>query len=458
MAMDTLDRIFRAYDVRGVVNEDLTPEVMSRIGVAFGTYLGPAKNVCVGRDGRTSSELLENAFLAGLASTGCSATSVGLVPIPTSNFATMRGKFDAGAYITASHNPPEYNGIRFRHSDGTGFTEENGKVKDCFFGTQMAKARWNALGSLERADPAQVIDQYIGFIQERTKNQAGMKIALDPGNGASALTAPALFRKLGAHVVTVNEKVDGTFPARSPHPTEKNLGDLQKLVKSSGSAFGAAFDGDGDRVLFVDELGRVAQVEKIGIIISRWMLGNKKGMIIVNVPCSMIVEDELAKVGAEVLRVRVGDVFISEALKEHNAAFAMEISAHYFVPTFWYFDDPVLASVKLAEILSADRTPLSRMLDAIPSYPTVEKELACPDNVKFELVESMVEHHRRLGDRLDLTDGLKVIYEDGWAMVRPSNTQPMVRLFAEARTRPRMQEIASRLESEVQKALKATGK
>jgi len=283
-------------------------------------------------------------------------------------------------------------------------------------------------------------------------------VALDPGNGASALTAPALFRKLGSFVETINEKVDGTFPARSPHPTEKNLGGLQKLVKSSGSAFGAAYDGDGDRVVFVDEKGRVAQVEKIGIIISRWMLRNRKGRIIVNVPCSMIVEDELSKVGAEVLRVRVGDVFISEALKEHSAVFAMEISAHYFVPTFWYFDDPVLTTVKLAEILSADRTPLSQMLDAIPSYPIVEKELACPDNVKFELVESLVEHHRRLGDRLDLTDGLKVIYDDGWGMVRPSNTQPMVRLFAEARTRPRMEEIASRFETEFGEALKAHGR
>lgn len=455
MAMDTLEKIFRAYDVRGIVNEDLTPEVMARIGVAFGTYLGGDKNVCVGRDGRTSSELLEKAFLAGLASTGCAATSVGLVPIPTSNFATFYRKFDAGAYITASHNPPEYNGIRFRHSDGTGFTDENDLIKDTFFGTEMVKGRWSALGRLEQADSGEIIDQYIEFILDKTDMEGGMNIALDPGNGASALTAPALFRKLGARVETVNEKVDGTFPGRSPHPTEKNLGDLQELVKKMGASFGAAYDGDGDRVVFVDELGRVAQVEKIGIIISKWMLKNKKGRVIVNVPCSMIVEDELAKVGAEVMRVRVGDVFISEAIKAHGAVFAMEISAHYFVPTFWYFDDPVLTTVKLAEILSSQKTPLSKMLDAIPSYPMVEKELACPDSIKFELVDSLVEHHRRVGDRLDLTDGLKVSYEDGWGMIRPSNTQPIVRLFAEARTRARMEEISSRLEAEFKASLQA---
>jgi len=453
MAMDTLDRIFRAYDVRGVVNEDLTPEVMARIGVAFGTYLGGNKKVCVGRDGRTSSQMLENAFLAGLASTGCNAVSVGLVPIPTSNFATKSGGYDAGAYITASHNPPEYNGIRFRHADGTGYTSENGAIKDTFFGGQTLRARWNSLGKIEHASSDDIIGQYVGFIAEHTRLEGKLKVALDPGNGVAALTAPALFRELGTDVWTVNDTVDGTFPARSPHPTDKNLGALQKLVLGSGADFGAAYDGDGDRVVFVDDKGRVAQVEKIGIIVARGMLGNKKGRIIVNIPCSMIVEDELAKIGAEVLRVRVGDVFISQALKEHDAAFAMEISAHYFVPTYWYFDDPVLTTVKLAEILSSDKTPLSALLDAIPSYPTVEKELACPDTVKFELVESLVEHHRRLGDRLDLTDGLKVIYDDGWGMVRPSNTQPMVRLFAEARTRPRMEQIAAMFESEVKEAL-----
>ena len=452
--MDTLDRIFRAYDVRGVVNEDLTPEVMARIGVAFGTYLGGDKRVCVGRDGRTSSPMLERALTAGLASTGCAVTTAGLMPIPTSNFATLNRKFDAGAYITASHNPPEYNGIRFRHADGTGYTFENERVKEAFFSSGMKKAGWNALGGIEEADGPQIIDQYIDFIVDRSRIEGALKVALDPGNGCSVLTAPVLFRKLGASVEMVNERIDGTFPGRSPHPTEKNLGDLQALVLRTGSAFGAAYDGDGDRVVFVDEKGRVAQVEKIGIIIAKWMLRQKKGRIIVNVPCSMIVEDEIEKAGGEVMRVRVGDVFISEAIREHGALFAMEISAHYFVPTFWYFDDPVLTTVKLAEILAAQGTPLSALLDAIPSYPMVEKELACPDDLKFGVVDSLVEHHRRTGDRLDLTDGLKVIYEDGWGMVRPSNTQPLVRLFAEARTRPRMEQIAADMEREFTDAMK----
>jgi phosphomannomutase len=296
--------------------------------------------------------MLENAFLAGLASTGCNAVSVGLVPIPTSNFATKSGGYDAGAYITASHNPPEYNGIRFRHADGTGYTSENGAIKETFFGGQMLRARWNCLGKIEHAASDEFIGRYVGFIAEHTRLEGKLKVALDPGNGVAALTAPALFRELGTDVWTVNDKVDGTFPARSPHPTEKNLGTLQDLVLSVGADFGAAYDGDGDRVVFVDDRGRVAQVEKIGIIVSRWMLKNKKGRVIVNIPCSMIVEDELAKIGAEVLRVRVGDVFISQALKEHDAAFAMEISAHYFVPTFWYFDDPVLTTVKLVEMMT----------------------------------------------------------------------------------------------------------
>ncbi len=457
MAMDKLAGIFRAYDVRGVVGAELTPEVMARIGAAFGTHLGGDKRVCVARDVRTSSMMLERAFVAGLVSTGCEALSVGMLPIPTANFATLMMMFDAGAYITASHNPPEYNGVRFRHPDGTGYTDENAAVRDMFFGTKLKKAGWRALGRMAEADPAEVADQYIEFILDRVKVERPMMVALDPGNGASAITAPALFRRLGAKVELVNGEPDGEFPGRSPHPTERNLGELQQLVKSSGAAFGAAYDGDGDRVVFVDELGRVAQVEKIGVVISKWLLRERRGRVIANVPCSMIVEEEIQRAGGEVMRVRVGDVFVSEAIKAHGAIFAMEISAHYFLPSFWLFDDPVLTSVKLAEILSAEGVPLSRMLDAIPSYPMVERELKCPDALKFRVVEAMVERHRGRGERVDLTDGLKVMYDDGWGMVRPSNTQPLVRLFAEAHTRERMREIEAELEREFLEQLASLG-
>ncbi|MEM2869212.1 MAG: phosphoglucosamine mutase [Thermoplasmata archaeon] len=458
MAKNGLAGIFRAYDVRGVVNAELTAEVMARIGAAFGTHLGGDKRVCVGRDVRTSSPSLEKAFAAGLAMTGCDVVSVGLVPIPTANFATLHMRFDAGAYITASHNPPEYNGVRFRHPDGTGYTDDNTTVRDLFFGTALRKADWRWLGRISELVAQDVIDQYIEFILDRTELEGGMKVALDPGNGASALTAPTLFQKLGAQVEVVNGEPDGTFPGRSPHPTERNLGQLQELVRSSGAAFGAAYDGDGDRVVFVDELGRVAQVEKIGIIISKRLLKERKGRVIANVPCSMIVEDEIHKVGGEVMRVRVGDVFVSEAIKRHGAVFAMEVSAHYFIPDFWVFDDPVLTSVKLAEILSEEKVPLSEMLDRIPSYPMTEKGIQCPDSLKFQAVEAMIVRHRKAGDKVDTTDGLKVIYEDGWGMVRPSNTQPLVRLFAEARTQERMEAIASALERELAETMSSLGR
>ena len=208
MAKESLAGIFRAYDVRGIVNQELTAEVMARIGAAFGTHLGGDKRVCIGRDVRTSSPLLERAFAAGLASTGCEAVSVGLLPIPTSNFATLRFGFDAGAYITASHNPPEYNGVRFRHPDGTGYTDENSLVRDLFFGTALKKAGWRSLGRLSELSSAEVANQYIDFIVEKTRMERAMSVALDPGNGASALTAPAIFRRLGLRVEVINGEPD----------------------------------------------------------------------------------------------------------------------------------------------------------------------------------------------------------------------------------------------------------
>jgi phosphomannomutase/phosphoglucomutase len=264
---------------------------------------------------------------------------------------------------------------------------------------------------------------------------------VDPGNGAAALVAPSLLERVGHEVKMIFGEVDGTFPNRSPHPTAKSLGALMEAVREHGADMGVGYDGDGDRCVFVDDKGRVVQTEKVGIIVSRDLLKDHKGKIIANVPCSMIVEDELEKVGGEVVRVRVGDVFVCEEIKKHKGIFAMEISAHFFLPTYYIFDDPILMTLKLAELLGGEGVPFSEVVDAIPSYPYIEEGFKCPDELKFRVNELLVEHFRMLGAKVDLTDGVKVIFEDGWAMLRPSNTQPLTRLFAEARTQERLDEL-----------------
>lgn len=451
-----MEHIFRAYDIRGIFNKELTADGAAKIGMAFGTYLGGKGKVLLGRDPRTSSKVIENAFSSGLASTGCDVSITGMVPIPTSNFKTAAGDFNAGAYITASHNPPEYNGVRFRHADGTGYTSQNGEIKDIFLKGEFTLADWDKIGKITHINPEETIKEYAELLLDKFAFGKTLKVVLDPGNGAASVVAPAFFRKLGADVTVVNEPLDGTFPGRPSEPNEKNLQELAKTVKEKGADFGAGYDGDGDRVVFVDDLGRVVQNEKIGIIISREILKKQKGTIIANMECSMIVEREIEKAGGKVERVRVGDVFVAEKIKETGALFAMETSAHYFTPEFYVFDDPIVVSLKLGEILSKSEEKLSSMADDIPSYPKTMKNFKCADEIKFHVMDKIVGSFNRKDYHLDVTDGAKVIFDDGWALLRPSNTTPLIRASVEAETKERLEELLAMVESEFNTALEGT--
>ena len=392
-----MDHIFRAYDIRGVFNQDLTVDVAARIGETFAAYLGHKGNVAIGRDVRVSSPAMEAAVVAGLVAGGVKAHSVGPCPIPVLNFTVSRGGYDAGIYITASHNPPEYNGIRFRNPDGSGYTDKNEDIKRAYMAGPPQRPPWNAVGRAARLPDGQAIEDYTAFLRARLTAPRKLKIVVDPGNGAAALVAPDLLHRIGHEVIVINGEVDGTFPNRSPHPTDKSLGALKEAVVREHADLGVGYDGDGDRCVFVDDKGRVVQTEKAGIIIARDVLRERKGKVIINVPCSMIVEDELKKDGAEVIRVRVGDVFVCEEIKRHGALFAMEISAHFFLPQYYIFDDPMLTTARLMEILGMLGRPLSELVDAIPSYPFVEEGFPCPDDLKFKVNDMLLAHFKKRG-------------------------------------------------------------
>lgn len=446
-----VEHIFRAYDIRGVFNEELTVGLAAQVGLVFGTHVGAGKRVCLGRDTRTSSVALENAIASGLAAAGCHVTCVGMMPIPCANFTTLKGGYDYGIYITASHNPPQYNGIRFRHSDGTGFTVQNEDIKELYFRKQdWRPATWDGLGRIERADTEEVIRRYCDFLVENLRAERGLTIVIDPMHGAGAITARRTMEALGHTVHAVSEEIDPTFGGRDPHPKPGNLGLLEEKVKEVGADFGVAFDPDGDRVVFVDDKGRAAQVEVMGIILARDVIRETGGgTVLANIPCSMILEEVLDKAGGKVERTRVGDVFVCEAVKEKEAIFGMEISAHFFLPTYYVFDDPLLVSLRLARILAASASgkKLSEMIDEIPTYPTIEKGYKTPDDVKFKVVESIRDDFLKKGEKVDLTDGVKVTFDDGWALLRCSNTQPLIRLFAEASSKDRLDRLVKEFET-----------
>ncbi|MHA1583171.1 MAG: LAGLIDADG family homing endonuclease [Candidatus Baldrarchaeia archaeon] len=342
-----------------------------------------------------------------------------------------------------SHNPPEYNGVRFRHCDGTGYIDiENEKMKEIFYKGNFKLAKWNKIGKIRQLDTKEIIHKYIDFALKHVKPERKVKIVLDLGNGAASYVAPKLFKEAGCEVITINEKPDGTFPGRTPDPLEDPLEELKKTVVQEKAELGVAFDGDGDRAIMVDDLGRKVQTEKAGIIIAKYLLQRKRGKIVANISCSMIIEEELSKVGGEVVRCRVGDVFVSRTAKENKATFGVEISAHYFLPIFgFYFDDAILASLLMTEILSKTEKRLSQLLDEIPTYPLKRTNISCPDKIKFKITEQLKEEHMEKGYKVDTTDGVKILLEDAWILIRPSNTEPKIRMTIEAHTTKKLNEL-----------------
>jgi phosphoglucosamine mutase len=455
-----VEDIFREYDIRGVFNKDFTPEVISKIGVAFGTFLQGSGEVVTGRDARVSSEITEAIFSSSLASVGCDVTSVGMVPISVVNFATWRRRPKAGAVVTASHNPPEYNGLRFRHSDGTGYTTQNKTIRDLYFGTKFLEKKWSEVGKVRGIPTDTTLAEYSGYILDRVKMGRKLKVALDPGSGAASIIAPQLFQRLGFDVVSINAEPDGTFPGRDPDPSAEGrevLNELSELIVKTKADFGVAYDGDADRAVFVDDKGERTVPEKVAIIFANEYLKKGRRKIIANVSCSMILEDELSKAGGEVVRVRVGDVFVTEAIKAHKAAFGVEISSHFYFPDFYPFDDGVLASVKLAEILSHSAEPFSENLGKIKSYPSLRENIKSPDKVKFRVIEDIRAKYEKEGYGIDLVDGIRIVFDDGWVLVRPSNTEPKIRITVEGRTKEASERLLSKFKFDVTNAIKKLG-
>jgi len=445
--MGSIEDIFRAYDIRGIYKQEITLEFAEQIGLSFGTFLGNRGLVVMSRDARHGGPYLQAALTKGLNDAGVGTIEIGMVPTPTANYVTAEAGATAGVVISASHNPPEYNGIRFRKGDGSGYPECIEAVREIY----MNKS-WSAPGGGKHVskDTKKAIDGYLDYIAKRTKIKRKLKVVVDPGNGAASGVAKRLFEKLGCSVSAINDFPDGNFPGRSAYPNEKTLSGLQSAVLGSHSDFGVAYDGDADRAVFVDDKGQVKSAEEIGTILVREILRENSGIVALNVDCSMSVEEAVKEAGGMVKRIRVGDVFLADAVK-NGAIFAMESSSHFVIPRYFVFDDGIAASAYLAEILSRSKEKLSEICAKIPKYSVVRKTVEVPDYLKFKVIEKLAKMY---AERKPLTiDGVKVNYSNGWTLVRVSNTQPMLRLTAEAKNGWEAEAMMTKLEEAVKKCL-----
>ena len=435
--------VFRAYDVRGVYGTDLTEELVKRVGESFGSY-AEGGAVSLGRDTRISGPSLQKAFLNGLLSTGCQVNSFGIIPIAIISFITWMEKLKAAAYISASHNPPEYNGVRFRTCDGYGLLYQESSIMKYYREGGFLAGQ----GTKTDRDPEEAIERYREYVQDKVNLMRPLKVVLDMGNGA-ACTMASFYQRLGFDPLILNGTADGHFPGRGPAPNEESLRPACQQVLKKEADFGVGFDPDADRGIVIDDKGMVLPPEKVAIIITRARY--KPGdLVISGFDCSMILERELEKDGIKVVRERVGDVFVANRVKNSKAVLGVERSGHFFLPEFQYSDDPFAMSLALAEIISGGEK-LSDLASMIPDYPYKQ--------ISVHLKEDPAAVMLRLADSLaslepDTTDGLKITTDSYSVLIRPSNTEPIIRLYIET-TKGDMKELEDQYNNIIHQAMKA---
>jgi phosphoglucosamine mutase len=413
-------KLFGSSGIRGLALVEITPDLAQRLGEVLGTF---HNQVIIGRDPRTSGPLLVNAFSAGLLSTGCEVHLAGMVSTPT--MAVAARNFDCGVMVTASHNPPEYNGFKFINSDGSGFgVSQMEEIEQIFEENRISKASWDAICAPKPYQNA--IAEHIESIEKKV-NPMDLKVVIDCGCGAASTITPYLFGRLGCKVVSINCQPDGFFPGRSSEPTSESLSLLKKCVISNNANLGIAHDGDADRMVAVDEKGNFVGGDPLLTLFAKHEVKNS---VVIPVNASMAVDELVGD--AKVIRTKVGDVFISQKIKEHSADFGGEPSGTWIFPDQNLCPDGIYAAVKLAELVVTK--PLSKQIEALPKYPRKKGTLSCANERKYSALDELKKRFDDLGYKdLNTQDGLRIQFENSWALVRASGTEPKVRITIEAR-------------------------
>jgi len=435
-----MPKLFGTFGVRGISNLDLTPKLTFELSLALATYLRNRGVVAVGYDNRTSSEMLEQATVAGLTAGGCGVLRLGLVPTPALSFAIGHFSCDAGVMITASHNPPEYNGIKFWDSSGAGFrrTEEQ-KIEQIISKQAWRRVPWGHVGGTHQAD---ALTPYVrAVLAVVSKIGRELKVVVDCANAAGSVVTPSLLARLGCKVVSLNCQLDGAFPGRPAEPSPENLKELARTVMASGSDLGIAHDGDADRTIIVDETGEVLTGDRVFALVALHHLrGRKRPKIVTTVATSSVLDDVAEKLGGEVVRTRVGEPEIIEHFRKRGGDVGGEENGGVIFFDWLPCRDGILTAAKLVEMLAGSGMRISELDATLPRYYQSKQKVRCPDELKPKVLKAL--EKRFVGYRLDRTDGLRVVTDDGWLLLRPSGTEPIFRCFAEARDAKRAEELA----------------
>jgi phosphomannomutase/phosphoglucomutase len=424
----------------------MTEDDVVSIGKGIGTFLkqNDCSRITVGRDCRVTSDSYCNRVIEGLISTGCRVIDIGICPTPVLYFSIQHLSQEGGVMVTASHNPAEYNGFKMCLGSGSIHGEDIQRIRRIIEGKAFVKADGGVLSFVD------VLPAYQAFVQENISIDKKLRIAVDAGNGTAGVVALPIMKTMNLEVHDIYCEMDGTFPNHEADPTVlKNLKDLIALVREKKLDVGIGYDGDGDRIGVVDEKGDIVYGDKLMILFSREILARKPGATFISeVKCSQTLYDDIEKNGGRPIMWKTGHSLIKTKMKEEGAELAGEMSGHmFFADRYLGYDDATYASCRLLEILSRTDRPLSELLSDVPkTYTTPEIRVECPDDRKFAVVNKITDYFKERYNVIDI-DGVRVLFGDGWGLVRASNTQPALVLRFEAASEARLQEIQTLVES-----------
>ena len=424
-------RLFGTNGVRGVVGKDMTPDLVLTIGEALGTMRKGC--IAVGRDTRTSGNTLVKAVKSGLLSTGCDVVDCGILPTPALQY-LVKEDFDGGAMITASHNPPEYNGVKIIEADGTEMGDQETLIlEQLIFDRTFAPRSWDRVG--QEIYAPHLIRKYIDAVIHHFPDMpgSGMTVVVDPGSGPACLTTPQILTGMGCRALTVNGVMDGTFPGRLPEPSPDGLRMLADLVVSSGAAFGVAHDGDADRSVFIDETGRFVEENQEFALVARHLCHQKKGALVTPVSTSQMVEIVVSNEGCAMYYTPVGSIYVARTMRSlidrgEKVVFGGEGNGGLIFPDHQFCRDGGMTAAMMVFILSSTGKKLSALVSALPKRSMIKDKISSGNGADvLEYVRKIYVH-----ENLDLTDGIKIIRKDSWALVRASGTEPIIRIIVDS--------------------------
>ena len=449
-------KLFGTNGIRGLVNVELTPEMAIKVGCAIGTFFG-RKNLLLGYDARTSGSMFAKAVISGLTSTGCHVFFAGMAPTPSLQFAVKNHKMDGGVIITASHNPPEYNGIKVIWGDGIETShEQEVEIENIYFDDKIVFAEWDKLGTVQ--DLPGINDEYVQAIKKQVNlqkiAQKHFHVVVDAANSVGGLTGPQLLRELGCKVTSINANIDGTFPGRMPEPRPENLTDLSATVKAIGADMGVAFDGDADRSIFVDENGTIYMGDKtFAIVAKQFLIKNPGAKIVTPVSSSTLIKETVEAYKGELIWTKVGSVTVSQKMKELNAKLGGEENGGIFYGPHQAVRDGAMTTALLLDTMAQTGMKLSALVAEQPQYFIEKGKVECPDEKKQPLLQKMLEQVK--GENISTIDGIKIWFSDSSAiLIRPSGTEPVFRLYAEAKNQEKALKLVKDYTAKLEKTLK----